>query len=90
MITRWSIVAFVMVSTLAPAKPRIFYGWWVALAFSLIVFLSTGIRFAVGPFLKPIVSDLGLDRGFLFDLTGGYGAAFGVACALSWWGPDSP
>jgi MFS family permease len=41
----------------------IFYGWWVALAFALMVFLSTGIRFAVGPFLKPIVSELGLDRG---------------------------
>lgn len=45
------------------AEPRIFYGWWVAAAFSLIIFLSTGIRFAVGPFLKPVVSDLGLDRG---------------------------
>jgi MFS family permease len=41
----------------------IFYGWWVALAFGLMVFLSTGIRFAVGPFLKPIVTELGLDRG---------------------------
>ncbi|MBI5628675.1 MAG: MFS transporter, partial [Candidatus Rokubacteria bacterium] len=45
------------------ARPRIFYGWWVALAFSLIVFLTTGIRFTVGPFLKPVVADLGLDRG---------------------------
>jgi MFS family permease len=45
------------------APSRIFYGWWVAAAFSLIIFLSTGIRFAVGPFLKPVVSDLGLDRG---------------------------
>ncbi|MBI4590038.1 MAG: MFS transporter [Candidatus Rokubacteria bacterium] len=45
------------------ARGKIFYGWWVALAFSLAVFLSTGLRFAVGPFLKPIVADLGLDRG---------------------------
>ncbi|HET6368948.1 MAG TPA: MFS transporter, partial [Pseudomonadales bacterium] len=43
--------------------PRVFYGWWVALAFVIIVFLTTGVRFTVGPFLKPIVSDLGLDRG---------------------------
>lgn len=42
---------------------RVFYGWWVALAFATIVFLTTGVRFTVGPFLKPIVSDLGLDRG---------------------------
>ena len=40
----------------------IFYGWWVTLSFMVMVFLSTGIRFAVGPFLKPIVADLGLDR----------------------------
>ena len=45
------------------AESRIFYGWWVAVAFSLIIFLSTGIRFAVGPFLKPVVGDLGIDRG---------------------------
>jgi MFS family permease len=53
----------VMGSRFQTAPPRIFYGWWVALAFSLIVFLSTGIRFSVGPFLKPVVADLGLDRG---------------------------
>jgi MFS family permease len=45
------------------AERRIFYGWWVVLAFSVMVFLSSGIRFTVGPFLKPIVTDLGLDRG---------------------------
>ena len=45
------------------APSRVFYGWWVAAAFSLIIFLSTGARFAVGPFLKPVVDDLGLDRG---------------------------
>ncbi len=46
-----------------PEPARVFYGWWVALAFVVTVFLSTGIRFTVGPFLKPIVTDLGLDRG---------------------------
>lgn len=45
------------------APPRIFYGWWVALALSTIVFLSSGIRFTIGPFLKPVAADLGLDRG---------------------------
>jgi MFS family permease len=44
------------------ARCRVFYGWWVTLAFAVMVFLSTGIRFIVGPFLKPIVADLGLDR----------------------------
>ena len=40
----------------------IFYGWWVVAAFSVTTFISTGVRHAVGPFLKPIVDDLGLDR----------------------------
>ena len=42
---------------------RVFFGWYVALAFSVMAFVSTGIRFAIGPFLKPMVADLGLDRG---------------------------
>src|SRR5206468_2075000 len=40
----------------------IFYGWWVVAAFSVTTFISTGIRHAVGPFLKPMVADLHLDR----------------------------
>jgi MFS family permease len=40
----------------------IFYGWWVVAAFSVSSFVSTGVRHAVGPFLKPMVADLGLDR----------------------------
>jgi MFS family permease len=40
----------------------VFYGWWVVAGFSFMTFISTGIRHAVGPFLKPIVADLGLDR----------------------------
>lgn len=50
---------------------RVFYGWWIALAFAVMVFLSTGIRFTVGPFLKPVVAELGVDR-----------AAFSLAVAL--------
>lgn len=41
----------------------VFYGWWVTLAFSVMVFVSAGVRHAVGPFLKPMVADLGVDRG---------------------------
>jgi MFS family permease len=51
---------------------RIFYGWWVVAAFSVTTFISTGVRHAVGPFLKPIVEDLGLDR-----------ASFSIVIALS-------
>jgi MFS family permease len=54
---------------------RVFFGWWVALAFSVIVFVSTGIRFTIGPFLKPMVADLGIDRA-------SFSAVVGVALFL--------
>ena len=44
------------------ARGRLFYGWWVTIAFAVMVFVSTGVRFSVGPFLKPMVADLGTDR----------------------------
>src|SRR5512144_1655847 len=50
----------------------IFYGWWVVAAFCVSTFISTGIRHAVGPFLKPMVADLNLDR-----------ASFSLVIALS-------
>ncbi len=44
------------------ARGRLFYGWWVTIAFAVMVFLSSGLRFSTGPFLKPMVADLGTDR----------------------------
>src|SRR5512132_3560567 len=44
------------------SSSRIFYGWWITLVFSIMVFVSAGVRHAVGPFLKPMVADLGIDR----------------------------
>ena len=67
------------------AESRIFYGWWVATASSLIIVLSTGIRFAVGPFLEPVVGGAAVGSwlsGVLFDVSGGYGFAFAIACGL--------
>jgi MFS family permease len=50
----------------------VFYGWWVVAAFSVMTLTSTGLRHAVGPFLKPMVADLGLDR-----------ASFSIVIAIS-------
>jgi hypothetical protein len=37
-------------SPVGVARPaRVFYGWWVALAFVIPEFLATGVRFTVGP-----------------------------------------
>ena len=59
----------------------IFYGWWVVAAFCVTTFISTGIRHAVGPFLKPIVADLGVDRAS-FSLV--------IAVSLLLWGLFMP
>src|ERR1700730_11464670 len=52
-----------MLRTPADAPARISSGYWVVLALSLIVLLSMGIRFAIGPFLKPVSAELAIDRG---------------------------
>jgi hypothetical protein len=37
-------------SPVGVARPaRVFYGWWMALAFVILEFLTTGVRFTVGP-----------------------------------------
>src|SRR5713226_2043407 len=53
-------------------RTSVFYGWWIVASFSVMTLTSTGIRHAVGPFLKPITADLGLDR-----------ATFSIVIALS-------
>jgi MFS family permease len=53
-------------------RTSVFYGWWVVAGFSFMTLTSTGIRHAVGPFLKPITADLGLDR-----------ATFSIVIAIS-------
>ena len=80
------------VMAMAPenAPSRNVYGWWAALALSIIVFLSAGIRFTMTGDIFGLIflshqtgSSLGTWLGgFLFDVTGSYGAAFGVAGAL--------
>jgi MFS family permease len=67
-----AIVAPVGYSADDMPRRSIFYGWWVVAAFCVTTFISTGIRHAVGPFLKPIVADLHLDR-----------ASFSLVIALS-------
>ena len=69
-----------MAMTPGAAAPRIFYRWWVALALAIIVLLSLfGLIFLSHQAGAALGSWLG---GALFDLTGGYGAAFAVAAAL--------
>lgn len=39
-----------------------YYGWYIVSAASLITLLTVGFRLGVGPFVKPVMSDLGMTR----------------------------
>jgi predicted MFS family arabinose efflux permease len=60
----------------------VFFGWWVALSFAVMAFISSGIRFAVGPFLKPMVADLSDRLGRRPVLTWVYGTRALIFLAL--------
>ncbi|MBI2830988.1 MAG: MFS transporter [Chloroflexi bacterium] len=46
-----------------PAKPKLFYGWWMILACDLILTVSGGVWFyGFGAFLKPIADEFGWSR----------------------------
>jgi MFS family permease len=51
-------------------KSKIFYGWWIVAACSLISFLSVSSRFSFTMFFPTLISDLGWSRAMLgFGLT---------------------
>jgi len=63
----------------------VFFGWWVTLGFAAMIFISTGMRFTVSPFLKPVVADLGIDRAS-FSLAASVGFfLFGAFMPLAGW-----
>lgn len=41
---------------------RLYFGWYIVIAASIIVLLTTGLRMGIGPFVNPIMDDLGLSR----------------------------
>ncbi|MFE8696413.1 MFS transporter [Cytobacillus sp. FJAT-53684] len=41
---------------------RLYFGWYIVVAASVIVLLTTGMRMGIGPFVNPIMDDLGLSR----------------------------
>lgn len=41
---------------------RLYYGWYIILSTSVIVLLTMGMRMGIGPFLEPVMDDLGLSR----------------------------
>lgn len=43
-------------------RGHIYYGWYIILASSIIVLLSMGMRMGIGPFVNPVMEDLGLSR----------------------------
>jgi sugar phosphate permease len=43
-------------------KDKLFYGWVVVIAFSIIYIVVSGIRFSFGVFFKSLVNEFGLTR----------------------------
>ena len=43
--------------------PRIFYGWYIVAASFIILFFSSGSRYAFGVMFKPIIQEFGWSRG---------------------------
>lgn len=41
---------------------RLYFGWYIVIAASFIVLLTTGLRMGIGPFVHPIMDDLRLSR----------------------------
>ncbi|MEX3713196.1 MFS transporter [Cytobacillus horneckiae] len=41
---------------------RFYYGWYIVFSASIIVLLSMGLRMGIGPFVNPMIFDLGLSR----------------------------
>jgi len=56
------------------ARPRLFYGWWIVIAGSLLGLLSSSARFSFTMFFPRLLDDLGWTR---------TGLSFGFT--LSWW-----
>lgn len=44
------------------SSERWYYGWYIVIAASLITLLTVGFRLGVGPFVKPVMTDLGMTR----------------------------
>lgn len=41
---------------------RTYYGWYIVIAASVIVLLTMGLRMGIGPFVNPMIEDLGFSR----------------------------
>jgi MFS family permease len=41
---------------------RPYYGWYIVVSATIIVLLSNGMRMGIGPFISPVMDDLGLSR----------------------------
>lgn len=41
---------------------NLYYGWYIVLSASVIVLLTMGLRMGIGPFVTPMVQDMGLTR----------------------------
>ncbi len=77
-----------MIKSNSRVKDKLFYGWWVVLAFFVITIIAFGARFSFGVFFKPLASEFGLTRA---ETSGIYSAYMLLCCVfaiVSGWGAD--
>lgn len=43
-------------------KKKIYYGWYIVFSCAVIAILTVGLRLGIGPFMNPIIADLGFSR----------------------------
>ena len=64
-------------------KARIYYGWYIAITASMISLMTSGFRMGIGPFVRPIISDLGMSRTDLAFILAVSSIVYGIAMVLA-------
>lgn len=62
---------------------QLYFGWYIVIAASIIVLLTTGMRMGIGPFVNPIMDDLGLSRTELSLIISAGMIVYGVGMPLA-------
>ena len=60
-----------------------YFGWYITMTATLITLLSSGFRMGVGPFVKPLVTDLGMSRTELSFILAVSTLVFGIGMPLA-------
>jgi MFS family permease len=63
----------------------LYFGWYIVFAASLITLLTTGFRLGIGPFVMPIMEDLGITRTDFSMIVSISMLVYGIGMPLAGW-----